>query len=236
MDAGIGVVIFMARGACRDEAAPPLAGMSVRVSIAHTLVSVGTYHSPLVSSTQTARARLPHRDVGAVPIMAAALIIERQRLLFRHGDQEPVFWRDQVVVIVGRDPSVELDPLHLAGEWSPGVSVISGHRRPTVMTNVAGLLAECERLRSLDASFAGFRSVYEQRQRAALGNAAAVVLELQPNLVVAGGQRAAAFDVSLLQAEEVVADLRFAALHVDAQATGHAAQGDDDPFGATGGH
>src|SRR5262245_50756395 len=41
MDAGIGVVIFMARGACRDEAAAPVAGMFFRVSIAHLLVSVG---------------------------------------------------------------------------------------------------------------------------------------------------------------------------------------------------
>src|SRR5262245_46381200 len=204
MDAGIGVVIFMARGACRDEAAPPLAGISVRVSIAHPFVSVSTYHSRLVSSTQTARARSPYRGVGAVPIMAAALIIERQRLLFRHCDQESVFWRDQVVVIVGRDPGVELDPLHLAREWSPGVSVIGGHRRPAVVADVARLLAERERLRTLDASFAALVSIDEQRELAALGNTDAVVRELEANLMVSRSEGAAAFYDSLLPAEDIV--------------------------------
>src|SRR5262245_52602856 len=105
-------------------------------------------------------------------------------LLFGRCDQESVFWRDNVVVIVGRDPGVELDPLHLAGEWTPGVSVIGGHRRPAVVADVARLLAERERLRTFDASLAAFCSIDEQRELPALGNTAPVVRELQTNLMV----------------------------------------------------
>src|SRR5262245_35849571 len=208
-------------------------GFAPRPRNPRRIASAATIGMPQIAASMARRSTA--RRSSSTPFMRTPPTASKP-LLFGHCDQESVFWRDQVVVIVWRDPGVELDPLHLAGEWSPGASVIVGHRRPAVVADVARLLAERERLRTLDASLAALCSIDEQRELAAFGNTAAVVRELEANLMVSRRQAAAAFDEGLLQAEEVVADLRFAVLHVDAQAAGHAAQGDDDPFGATSGH
>ena len=68
-----------------------------------------------------------------------------------------------------------------------------------------------------------------ERRRAALAEPAAVVGELDPDLVLAGRDRLGTVDLELPEAEQVVAVRRLAVLAVDAPAAEGAALGDDRP-------
>src|SRR5262249_21214558 len=138
---------------------------------------------------------------------------------------------------VGGDAGIELYPADLAGEVAAAIAWIVGrYRRSGFMADVARLLPECERFGLLDAPFPGLGAVDEQRHSPALRDAAAVVRELHPHLMRPGRNGLTPFDDRLLQAEEVVAILRFAVLRVQAPAAGDPADGDDDAFGTGCGH
>ena len=95
---------------------------------------------------------------------------------------------DQVVVVVLLQ--VDLDPVHLAAELVAARAVVRRHRRAVLLADVAGLVArEGHRHGLLDAALADRLAVHEERHAAALGQAAAVVLELHPHLVLAGRDR-----------------------------------------------
>ena len=64
--------------------------------------------------------------------------------------------------------------------------------------------------------------------RAALGEAAAVVVELHPHLVVARGEVGVGVDLEVLDAEQVVAVGGLAVVDVERPAAEAAALGDDD--------
>src|SRR6185369_5852635 len=98
-----------------------------------------------------------------------------------------------------------------------GVVVADGRGR--VRTDVARLVGrEDQRNRSFDAALAGLGAVDEERDRAALAEAAAVVVELHAHLMGAGRNRGVALDVELSKAEKVVGVLRPAVLDVEAPA------------------
>ncbi len=75
-------------------------------------------------------------------------------------------------------------------------------------------------------------AVVVERDVAALGEAAAVVFELHPDLVLAGRDRLVGFGEVVLDAEEVVAVLELAVLDVERPATDRAALRDDHALGA----
>src|SRR6185436_15465075 len=70
----------------------------------------------------------------------------------------------------------------------------------------------------------------------ALADAAAVVAELDSDLVRTVRQRLLSFDVIVVQAVEVVAILRATVLHVQAPSADAATDGDDHAFGSLVGH
>ena len=79
-------------------------------------------------------------------------------------------------------------------------------------------------------------AVDEERDVAALAEAATVVGELHPHLVLPAGIVPVAIDLEPLQAEEVVAVRRLAVRDVEREAAERAALGDDHAFGAAVGH
>ncbi len=140
-------------------------------------------------------------------------------------------------MIVGSDACVELHPLHLPREGPRTIPcVIGGHERSAIVADIAWLLTERERLCLFHASFTGFLAVDEQRERAALGDAAAIVGELQAHLMVAGRNHRRTFNVGLLQSEEVVANLGLAVLHVDAESARDTTQRDNHALCSGGRH
>ena len=111
-------------------------------------------------------------------------------LLPRHRNLEALLRRDQVIVIIL--PQVELDPVDGAAETVAARAVVRRDGGAFVPADVAGFVAgEDHRYGHLQAAFTVFLAVHIERDVAALGQAAAVVLELQTHLVCAGGDRLA---------------------------------------------
>jgi len=153
------------------------------------------------------------------------------RLLLRHRNLEPLFRRDQVVVIVLLQ--VDLHPVDLTTKLVIARAVIRRDRGALILADVAGLIGgENHRYRHVDAALAVLLAVYIERDRAPLRQAAAVVLELHTHLVLAGGDRLGAFGEGQFDAQEVVAMLELAVLGVQAPAIRAATLGDDDALGA----
>src|SRR5262249_22438529 len=131
------------------------------------------------------------------------------------------------------DAAVELDPVHLSGKRAAAVrSVVVRHRRSGFVPEIERLFAEGERFGLPDACFAALLPVDKERVLATLAYAAAVVRELEPNLMLAGWHGASALDVRLLESEKVVTPLRLAVLGVQAPATGVTPHRDHDTFSA----
>ena len=88
----------------------------------------------------------------------------------------------------------------------PGVVGADGHA--VVVADVGGLVGgEDQGLGQVDPTGADLRAVVVQGDVAALGQTAAVVRELGPDLVAAGGIASVAVDGELLHAEQVVDEL-----------------------------
>ncbi len=87
----------------------------------------------------------------------------------------------------------------------------------------------------LHPAFADFAAVDVECDRAALREAAAVIVELHPHLMRARRDRRGAFDRVAVHAVKVVAIFRLAALGVEAPAADDSAERDDDAFGPGGG-
>ena len=101
-----------------------------------------------------------------------------------HGDPHPLLGVDEVVVVVVAE--VELDPGDLAGEPARVSGVVGRDRGAGLVADVGRLVGrEDHRLGELDATGAHGCAVVVQRDAATLGQAAAVVGELHPQLVVA---------------------------------------------------
>ncbi len=144
---------------------------------------------------------------------------------------ESLLRRDHVIVIVLLE--VDLHPVHFAAELVAGRPVVRRHWRAGLLADVAGLVSgERHRHGPLDAALADGLAVDVERHAAALGDTAAVVLELHPHLVIPGRDRLRRLDERHVDAEEVVAVLQLAALGVEAPAVDAAALGDDDALGA----
>src|SRR6185436_6590976 len=95
---------------------------------------------------------------------------------------------------------------------------------------------EDQRHGCLDAALAYLIAVEIERDRAALGETAAVVGELHPRLVRSGRDRPVGLDLEALQAEKVVAVRETPTLRVEAPAGEGATLRDDHAFGARLGH
>src|SRR5262245_23817304 len=97
-----------------------------------------------------------------------------------------------------------LDPLDRASEGIRFARrVVVGNGREVVATDVGVLVAETDRLGSLDASVADLDAVGEQGDGSAFAHPAAVVRELHANLVLAVRNRGVASYVRPVEAEQV---------------------------------
>ena len=110
------------------------------------------------------------------------------RSLSGHDGEVEVFGVDEVVVgVVAAD---DLDPPDVAGEGVVDRGVVVGHRGAGVAADVVGLV-EVERgdVGPLDATGRHLGAVDVEGGGGALADAAAVVGELDADLVLAGGER-----------------------------------------------
>ena len=125
-----------------------------------------------------------------------------------------------MIEIHGILAEVDLDPVHLAAELraSRSDSRRSPANRIRLPTSQVSSAEKIDGLGLIHAPFAGLLAVHVQRDRAALRQAAAVVLELHPHLVRARRDRRRALDRVPVHAVEVVAVLRLAILGVEAPA------------------
>src|SRR5215212_6480176 len=156
-----------------------------------------------------------------------------RRLLAGHGDPQPLLRRDEMVQVFGVVAQVDLDPAHPAGEGAVFGAIVVADRGTAVAADVGGLIRrEQHRLGPRNAALADLLTINEQGDGAALGQPAAVVGELHPQLMLARRDRPVADDLEPLQPEQVVAIGRPATGGVQAPATEGAALGDDHPGGA----
>src|SRR4029079_7039175 len=116
----------------------------------------------------------------------------------RHGDLESLLGRDEVVEVLGGFGDVDLPPLDGALEAALLRGVVVADGRGRVRTDVARLVGrEDHRNRDFDAALAGPGGLGEDTDRAALAEAAAVVVELHAHLMGGGRNRGVALDVEL---------------------------------------
>src|ERR1700720_3753013 len=93
------------------------------------------------------------------------------RLLPRHRNREAFLRRDQVVAIVFLQ--IDLDPVDLAAELIAAWAIVWRDRRAALLTDIAGFIAgEDHRYRHIDPTFAVLLAIHEERNGAALGQAA----------------------------------------------------------------
>src|SRR5512133_1137999 len=98
-------------------------------------------------------------------------------LLPRHCDLKTLVGRDQVVMIVLLQ--VNLDPVDRATELVAARAVIRRYGRAALLADIARFTTrEHHRDGHVDAAFAIFHAVHEERDGAPLGQPATVVLEL----------------------------------------------------------
>src|SRR6185436_20497421 len=97
---------------------------------------------------------------------------------------------------------IDLHPVDLAAELVAAGAVVRRNRRSGFLPDVAGLVArEDHRRGHLDTPFSVLLAVNVERDRAALGQAAAVVLELHAELMLAGREGLAALGEEAPDAE-----------------------------------
>src|SRR5262245_51110654 len=116
------------------------------------------------------------------------------------------------------------DLADLARERVFAFLVVIGHRGLAILADIRAFIGrEKERLRPVDLSFGDLLAVDEDRARAALAQAAALVRELVADRDLALGQGTGSGDLVRLEAEEVISVHRLAILDVQAptaEATG----------------
>src|ERR1039458_9136273 len=150
-------------------------------------------------------------------------------LLMGHCDLVPLFRRDLMSGIFCVLAQVNLYPLDLPVELRAGTRIVVTNRCAAVATNVCLVVQGKEHRGAwLDAPLAGLPAVDVEGDIATLAQAASIVGELHPNLVLARRNRLFAFDLRTLDAEEVVVVGWAAILHVDAPASEHTSLRDDD--------
>ena len=130
---------------------------------------------------------------------------------------------------------IDLHPVDLTRELVMAIAVVGRYRRTGFLADVAGFIeGEGHRHGDVDPPFTRRFAVDEEMNDAALAQAAAIVLELHPELVLAGSDRGGALGEESLDAEEVVTVLQPPVLRVQAPAADAAALRDDDAFGRLG--
>jgi hypothetical protein len=135
---------------------------------------------------------------------------------------------DQVAVVVFTD--LEFDPVDLAGELAALHVALGSNRGPCFVADVEAFVGrEDERLGGTHAAFADLLAVVVEGDSAALGVAAAVVGELDADLVGAGRDGLDGLGGEGLDPEQVVGELGPAVPGVEAPATDGATLGDDRP-------
>src|SRR5690242_9114377 len=136
-------------------------------------------------------------EVAVLPVAA--------ELLSRHRDAQALLRGDHVVLVLGSLVDVDLDPAHFPGELAVPGAIVVANGRGAVGSHVTRLVAgEQHRHGSLDPSLSDLLPVDVEFHVAALAQTPAVVRELDPHLVLTGGQAFLAVDLELLQPEEVV--------------------------------
>jgi hypothetical protein len=145
-----------------------------------------------------------------------------------HEHVDVVLRVDHVAVVVLAD--LELDPVELAGERAGVHVVVGGDGGPGLSADVEAFVGrEDERLGGTHAAFADLLAVVVEGDSAALGVAAAVVGELDADLVGAGRDGLDGLGGEGLDPEQVVGELGPAVPGVEAPATDGATLGDDRP-------
>src|SRR4029079_9480160 len=126
----------------------------------------------------------------------------RRGSLAGYGDPVALLGRDQVVRVLGVVAQVDLDPPDVAVELAVVGSVVVAHRRGRVDPDVGRLVArERHGFRALDAALPDRGAVEVERHRATLREAAAVVRELHPDLVLPCRDRGVPVDLEAPDAE-----------------------------------
>ena len=110
-------------------------------------------------------------------------------LLTRHGDAQALVRGDQVIVVLGAGVEVDLHPVHLAGEGVACAGSRRSRRRRPPRRRRTSRRRRRSWPRCVDPALADLLAVEVERDRAALAQPAAVVGELHPHLVLAGGHR-----------------------------------------------
>src|SRR5262249_13859884 len=96
-----------------------------------------------------------------------------------------VFSRDQVVVVVFA--KIDLDPRDLTVEGVARRAVVGGSRRTGVTADIGGFVGRITHwLGLLDTTTADRLAIVEERDVAAFGESATIVLEFHPDLMLAG--------------------------------------------------
>src|SRR5436190_18281349 len=116
----------------------------------------------------------------------SSLLARMGELLDGHRDAKASFVGDQVIVVV--EAGIELHPLHAAREVARLAGVVLADRGAGVVADIAGLVGGVDhRHGASDPALANSVGVDVESGDAAFAEATAVVAELHPYLVLAGG-------------------------------------------------
>src|SRR5687767_14650543 len=119
----------------------------------------------------------------------------------RHGDAHALLGGDQMVGILGIVAEVDLDSINSSGERVVAGGVVVADRGCGVDADIEGLVQGEEKGDSgVDPPAAGLGAVEVEVDGAALAGAAAVVGELDADLVLSGWHLVRAIDLELLDA------------------------------------
>src|SRR6478736_8244418 len=153
-------------------------------------------------------------------------ISRRAPLLTRHGDPQLLLWVDGVAVAVVAE--VDADPVDLAGEAAGPGRVVRGDGGPGLVADVGRLVGRDDHgLSRLDAAPPDRPVVVEQGDVTTLGQAAAVIRELHPDLDMTARHRFVGNRGELVDAEDVVDELGRPVLCVERPAAEPTTLGDE---------
>jgi hypothetical protein len=139
--------------------------------------------------------------VYASPGGDAGLVGRPSALLPHHRDAQPLFRRDQVVDVLRRLVDVDLHPPNAAVELASARFIVVADRGGAVAAEIRGLVpGEHHRHCRFDPPLADPLAV--EGRGPPLAEAAAVVVELDPDLVLSGRDRLLALDLGPAKAEE----------------------------------
>src|SRR5579875_70165 len=151
-------------------------------------------------------------------------------LLAGHRDAVEIFDGDQVAFVDRSD--VELHPFHFAIKLVAAFGIVVAYRRSRPNADVARFVRRKYHWhRVLDAAFAALFPVEVEGHGAALPQTAAVVDELRPQVVFAGGYDNVTVHFERLDSREIIAVRRFASFCVKRPSSKLAALRNDHTFG-----